>query len=287
MKTLFAIIAVLAIAACAGAPSGTTAPTRFEYRVPSPPTGLYHIEDSVVVGLSTPVGDVEVATSTLLTMTMLFGRDPRGVGVVGTVVGFNATSTNSLTGTRIADANDVSGPLSLVLGSRGNADVGTLPSFTGDAEDLSPFPGVAFELFPQLPDHPVAVGGTWVDTVTWTVVAETAETTNTTVYTYTMMGDVVLGGRSLPKIGMEGDVRFESVAGQGDTRSIQEMTGRTTGYVIWDRETNLPALVESRRELEGTNTVPGAGPIRIKVTGSVRITAVFQQEERRREGGRS
>ena len=272
------------IAACAGAPPATGPTTRFQYRVPSPSSGLYHIEDSLSVGVSTPVGDMEVTTTTLLTMNMVFGRDPGGVGVFGTVIGFNATSTNSLTGTRTADAGDVTGPLALVLGRRGHVEVGAMPALDSAVADLSPFPGVAFDLFPQLPDRAVGHGGSWVDTVNWSVVDGPATTTSNTVYTYTLMGDTLVGDRTLLRIDVSGDVRLETVQGEGEMESSQELSGSITGHVLWDSETSLPAYVESHRELEGTNSVPGAGAISMTISGPVRIVAAFQQEERRRRG---
>lgn len=275
MKTLFAIIAVLAIAACAGAPSGTTAPTRFEYRVPSPPTGLYHIEDSVVVGLSTPVGDVETKSTALVTLNMMFADDPGGMGVVGTVVGFNASASNSLGGERRADARDVGGVLSLVLDRQGRMQLASTPEIGGELEDLTPFPAVAFEIFPRFPDHAVALGSTWVDTVTWSIVGQTSESTSTTVYTYTLQDDVILDGRMLQEIAVQGDVSLVSVEEDGDIRITHEMAGTTVGVMLWDDQRKLPFRVAMHRELAGTNSVPGAGRVQMTVSGDVRIWAVY------------
>ena len=269
----------LTTAACSGATIGAEPATRLAYGVPSPPNGLYHVEENLSVGVSTPVGDVEMATNTNLTMDMVFGRDPGGVGVIGVVVGFDATSANTLTGTRVADSDDVTGPLALVLGRRGRVEVGTMPALDSAVAELSPFPGVAFELFPLLPGPRVGQGGVWTETVTWSVVDGATRTTNTTDYTYTMIGDTLVAGLPPLKIGVEGDVRLESVQGQGERGSTQALTGTTTGYVLWDSEINMPAFVTSRRELEGSNTVPGAGSIRMTVSGEVRVTALFEREE--------
>ena len=276
--TVSVAVCAAVTAACAGAPLGAEPAHRLAYAVPSPPAGLYHIEENLSVRVSTPVGDVEMATNTNLTLDMLFGRDPGGVGVVGVVVGFNATSANTLTGTRVAGADDVTGPLALVLGRRGRVEIGTMPALDSAAAELSPFPGVAFELFPRLPGPRVGRGGVWTETVTWSVMDGATRTTNSTAYTYTMIGDTMVAGLPFLKIGVEGDVRLESVQGQGGTESTQALAGTTTGYVLWDSETNMPAFVTSRRELEGTNTVPGAGSIRMTVSGEVRITALFERE---------
>ncbi|MYF84701.1 MAG: hypothetical protein F4176_11545 [Acidimicrobiia bacterium] len=300
-STFVAILSAAACAAlmsaCAGAPAGTPGPatgpaagttpgaTRFAYRVPSNPDGLYHIEDSLFVGVSTPVGDMEVMTTTQLSMRLRFGRDPGGIGVVGTVMGFNAVSANSRAGIRTADADDIAGPCSLVLSPGGHVEVATMPVLDTELADLSPFPGIAFEIFPRLPAYPVGPGDSWVDTVSWYVVDEVTASTTNTIYRYTLVGDTVLGDRTLLKFDVTGEVSKETVQGEEDEQSTQEMTGTITGFVLWDTEFGLPAYVESHREMEGTNSVPGAGTIRMTISGPVRITAVFQPRERRRIGG--
>ena len=272
------------VAACAGGPSaapvatpttGTGPTTSFAYGVPSPPTALFHIEDSLVVELSTAAADVEVTTTTLLTMNMVFARDAAGVGVVGSVVGFNVGQTNSLTGTRVADADDVSGGLALVVGRQGHVEVGAMPVLDNAVADLTPFPGIAFDIFPRLPGYPVGLGGTWVDTVSWSVTDETSESATQTVFTYTIVGDTLVDGRTLLNIAVEGEVSMQMIEGVGDALSDQRLTGTATGYVLWDPERNLPKHSALHRQLEGTNQVPGAGTIRMRIGGVVRVQAAY------------
>ncbi len=280
--TLLAIIGLLPAAACAGgsapAPTpnaGTGPTTSFSYRVPTPPTALYHVDDSVVVSVSTAAGDIEVTTTTLLTMNMVFARDVAGVGIYGTVVGFNVASSSPGMGTRSAGAEDVTGPLALVLGRQGHVEVGAMPSLDSAVMDLTPFPAVAFEIFPRLPARPIGRGGTWVDTVTWAVEEETSESATQTVYTYTLMGDTLVEGETLLNIAMQGDITMEMLEGVGDAVVRQTLSGSTTGYVLWDPERNLPKYSASQRTIEGTNQVPGAGTIRMSISGPVRIWAVY------------
>lgn len=280
--TLLAIIGLLPAAACAGGPGAAPAPnagtgptTSFSYRVPSPPTALYHVDDSVVVSVSTAAGDIEVTTTTLLTMNMVFARDVAGVGIVGTVVGFNVVSSSPGMGARSADADDVNGPLALVLGRQGHVEIGAMPSLDSAVMDLTPFPAVAFEIFPRLPARPIGRGGTWVDTVTWAVEEETAESATQTVYTYTLVGDTLVEGETLLNIAMQGDITMEMLEGVGDAVVRQTLTGSTTGYVLWDPERNLPKYAASQRTIEGTNQVPGAGTIQMSISGPVRIWAVY------------
>ena len=279
-RTLLATIGILPAAACAGGPSAAPGPdagptTSLAYGVPSPPTALYHIEDSLVVDVSTPVGDMEVTTTMALTMNMVFGSDRTGIAAVGTVVGFNTLSTNSLTGARSADANDMSGPLALVLSRRGHVEIGAMPSLDSAVVNLSPFPGVAFDIFPRLPGRPVARGATWLDTVMWSVVDETSESATRTIYTYTLMGDTLVDGTTLLNIAVEGDIAMQTVEGVGDTRVDTRLAGSATGYVLWDPERSLPKYSSLHRELEGTNQMPGAGSVRMRITRHVRVRAGY------------
>ena len=280
-RILLAIVGTMSATACAaGAPApppnpGTGPTTSFSYGVPSPPTALYHIEDSLVVGVSTAAGDFDVTTTTLLTMNMVFAGDPTGVGVVGSVVGFNVATTHSLMGTRMANADNLNGGLALVLTRRGQVEIGAMPALDSAVADLTPFPGIAFDIFPRLPAYPVGQGGTWVDSVSWSVVDETSESATRTVYTYTLVGDTVVDGTTLLNIAVEGDVSMQTVEGVGDTLSDQRLSGTSTGYVLWDPERNLPKHSSMYRELEGTNQMPGAGTVRMTISGLVRIQAAF------------
>ncbi|MCY4573904.1 MAG: hypothetical protein OXF01_14005 [Gemmatimonadetes bacterium] len=272
------------VAACAGGPSpatvaapttGTGPTTSFAYGVPSPPTALFHIEDSLVVEVSTAAADFEVTTKTLLTMNMVFARDPAGVGVVGSVVGFNVVSTNALAGTRVAGADQISGPLAMVVSRQGHVEVGAMPALDSAVADLTPFPGIAFDMFPRLPGYPVGLGGMWVDTVGWSVTDETSESATQTVFTYTIVGDTLVDGRTLLNIAVEGEVSMQMIEGVGDALSDQRLTGTATGYVLWDPEQNLPKHSAMHRQLEGTNQVPGAGTIRMRIGGVVRVLAAY------------
>ncbi len=282
-----AITGIVAAAACAGlitacaggpaatppaAPTAGTGPTTtFAYGIPSPPNALFHVEDSTVVSMNMPTLDMEVSTMTFVTMNLVFGRDPAGIGVVGNVVGFDAVSNSSLMGITVADADDVSGPIGLVLTRGGELDIGVMPVLDSTVADLTPFPGVFFDLFPRLPDFPVGQGGEWVDTVLWSVVDETSESVTQTIFTYTLVGDTVVEGRSLLNIGVEGDIAMQTVEGVGDELSDNRLSGTSSGYILWDPEHNLPWFSILHRDIRGTNQVPGVGRVEMAINGPIRV----------------
>ena len=146
-----------------------------------------------------------------------------------------------------------------------------MPVLDSAVAALTPFPGVFFDLFPRLPDFPVGQGGQWMDTVLWSVVDETSESVTQTVFTYTLVGDTVVNGRSLLNIGVDGDISMQTVEGVGDELSDNRLSGTSSGYVLWDPEHNLPWFSVLDRDIRGTNQVPGAGTVEMAIRGPIRV----------------
>ena len=268
--TATAIAAItLAVAGCAG-PGGPSPAGMLTYGVPSPATAVYDIADTVAVIVNTPVGDMQISGGTALTLDMAFESAPGGVQVTGTVSGFAALLDNPMQGAVSADLDDVSGTLEFVLGRLGDVEVVSVPELSGPAAQFSPFPSIAHDFFPHFTDAVVDPGGTWVDTVTWSLDTEEVETTSTTVYTYTLVGDTVVDGRTLLHIGVTGEVGSEATTEQGGMSTHQTMTGTGTGFILWDRDRGLLAYSEGERNLQGTTSVPGMGAFDMTLTGPSR-----------------
>ena len=269
-KVCLAVIAVLFPTACAtgGGPAhgGTLA-----YDVPSPPTATYHFADTMVGTVTSPIGDVEVEVGTALTLGMAFERAATGVRVSGEVIAFHATMKNPMTGSTSTDGDDVEGSLDFVMGRRGDVEVTSVPELLGRAAQMSPFISIAHEFFPRLPDRAVEPGDSWVDTVSWSADSAEGETTSTTVYTYTLVGDTLVGGVALLNISVSGDRETESSGSQGGMSMTQSLTGSTTGAVLWNADRGLPESAELERSLEGTIATSGMAPFSMTVTGSSRV----------------
>ncbi len=267
-RTLLTIAAIPAAAGCVwpGGPS----PGLLVYDVPSPATAVYHITDTMAINVSSPVGDMEITGGTALTLGMAFENAPGGVRVTGTPSSFEASINNPMQGAMSVGLDDVSGSLEFVLGRLGDVEVVSLPEFSGPAAQVSPFSSIANEFFPRFADAVVEPGGTWVDTVTWTTDTGEIETTSTTVYTYTLVGDTVVDGRTLLHIGVAREVENEAAMEQGGMAVSQNLTGTSTGLLLWDRERGLPAYAESERDLAGTTSIPSLGSFDITLRGPVR-----------------
>ncbi len=263
-------IAALAYAGCAttggSSPEGTLA-----YDIPSPATAVYHIVDTASVSVNSPVGSLDIPATSSTTLSMVFESDPQGVRATGTVESFQASMSNPMQGTLSTDLGDVTGQLEIVFGRRGVEEVVSVPNLSGPTAQLSPFNHIANDLFPRLPDGVMEPGGTWVDTVTWTMDDGTIETTSNTVYTYTLVGDTVVDGRTLRHIAVAGDVSNEGEMVQAGTTMTQSMTGTANGFVLWDAGRGLLAEAFFERELEGSMTVPGMASFDMSMGGPVRV----------------
>lgn len=263
--------AAAAVAACSG--YGGPAPARpLAYDVPAPPMATFHMTDTTVVTISTPMGDMAVNTGTDLTLAMTFERAAEGVRVMGSVEQFEASAQNPMMGTQSVDADDVSGTLEYMIGRRGDVEIISLPELPAASAQMSPFVSLAYELLPPLPDAVVEPGGMWVDTVTWTTDIESMETTSTGILTYTLVGDTLVDGRTLLNFTVSGEVSADAEGNVGGMTMTQSMAGSTAGFILWDAEHGLPAYQESERDMEGSMSAAGMPPFSMLVNGTTRVT---------------
>ena len=259
-------------AACSG--YGGPAPARpLAYDVPAPPMATYQITDTMVVTISTPMGDMAVNTGTDLTLAMTFERAAAGIRVMGSVEHFQASAQDPMTGTRSVDGDDVSGMLEYVIGRRGDVEVTSLPELSAAAAQMSPFASArATNCFHHCPMPWWRQGGMWVDTVTWTTDIESMETTSTGILTYTLVGDTLLDGQTLLNFAVSGEVSADAEGSVGGMAMTQNMAGSTAGFILWDTDRGLPAYQESEREMEGSMSAAGMPPFSMFVNGTTRVT---------------
>ena len=271
LAIIAAAFGTAALAACSG--YGGPAPARpLAYDVPTPPMATFHMTDTMVVTISTPMGDMAVNSGTDLTLATTFERAAEGIRLIGSVEHFEASSENPMTGTQSVDGDDVSGTLEYVIGRRGDVEITSLPELPGAAAQMSPFASLARELLPPLPDAVVEPGGMWVDTVTWTADIESMETTSTGILTYTLVGDTLVDGRTLLNLAVSGEVSAVAEGNVAGMAMTQTMAGSTAGFILWDADRGLPAHQEAERNMEGTMSAAGMPPLSMMVTGTTRVS---------------
>ncbi len=264
------LIAGTAAAGCAG-PGGPSPSGSFSYGIPSPPSAVYHVHDTMSINTVTPFGNIDTAAQGAVTIGLSFATDAGGVRVTGTVEAFEGSLSNPLAGATTAGMDDVSGDLEVLIGRRGVEELATFPVLSGPLAQLSSFPALGHLLFPRLPGGDVDPGGMWVDTVTASTEMETATMTASTVSTYTLVGDTVVDGRSLIHIAVVNEVTSENILEQGGVSITQNLSGVASGFFLWDPERRLLAHADYERDVAGTVSIPGTGTLDITVTGPTRV----------------
>ncbi len=243
------------------------------YTLPSPPSAVYEIANSVVVGVNTPTGAMQVTGEIAMTLDLAFEGAANGVRVTGSVSSFDGSMSNPMMGRQTAGLDAVSGSLDFVLNRRGESEVAAVPAVAGGMAQFAPFESMAHSFFPRLPDQVVEAGGMWVDTVSWSSEDPTLDASSTSVYRYTLVGDTVVEGKTLAKIDVNGEVTSEAETNQGGMAITQSMAGSLSGVILWDMERGIMAGSEIEQTVEGTAGMSGMPPtpMTLTVTETVRL----------------
>ena len=260
-----AVIATVVTAACAT--SGAPAPEEPLAYSASPAPASYEIADTLVLGVNSPLGALEIVSGATVTLALAFAPDPRGVRATGTVESLDATLTNPMGPSEDADLDDVSGVLEVLVGRYGVVHVASFPEVSGALAPASAFPALAYLLFPRLAEGVADPGSTWTDSVTTSAEGEVT-LTSTTVSTYTLAGDTLVDGRPLVHITVAADVAIELQADQQGTPISQTIAGSANGFLLWDPERRLVAHGRFEGDMEGDMTMPGIPPIPVEISRS-------------------
>ena len=260
----------VALGGCGG-PGGPTPADTLTYGVPSPPSAVYHIVDTMSVEVQSPFGGTEITGEGSVTIALAFQPDPGGVRVVGTVEAFDGSMAHPMMGTQTAGPEDLSGNLEVVIGRTGVEELVSFPELAGAVAQVSSFPALAYILFSRMPPGDVDPGAMWVDTVTSLDESGGASTSTTAIGTYTLLGDTVVDGRNLVHVAVANEVTVESTFEEGGMSITQSSRGSTDGYVLWDPERRLVARAEYERDVAGTMSMGGMGSMDMTVKGPTRI----------------
>ena len=269
-RPLLSIVTAAVAAGCAG-PAGPSPTDPLTYGIPSPPTAVYHVDDTMAIDMASPLGGMKITGEGSTTMGLAFRSDPGGMRVVGTVEAFEGSMTHPMMGTQTAGPDDLSGNLEVVIGPAGVEELASFPELAGPLAMMSSFPALGYLIFPRMPGGDVGPGATWVDTVTASTETEGASMTTTTVSTYTLVGDTVVDGRSLVRIAVANQVRVETSFEEGGMSITQDVAGSTDGFVLWDPGRRLVAYARYEREMEGTMSMGPMGSMDLTITGPTRL----------------
>ena len=273
MKTraLPPIVLAAMTAACAGGPPS---PPSLSYGMPELEDVSYGYADTTVVSISLMGQGVELSQEGVAEYAVSFSPDPEGVGVTLTVPSLSASINQPMGEALRLDEGDVSGQLVFSLDRRGAATLTETPEVSDEASQMVSGLGLANGFFPRLPGRAVAVGESWTDTISYEGFQGPRRATETTVLTYTALGDTVVDGRALLAISVEGTTSSSNDIDVSGMTVSQTSELDVTGTVLWDLQGGL--MFESVKSATGSGTVripiaPQPLPISIRSTQRARI----------------
>ena len=262
----------------AGPPAPADHP--FRYEVPSPATATYQVADTNTMIMSMPQGETDMAMSSSATVTLTFTADPAGLRVVGAVSDHSASMASSMMDEEMdVGGGDLTGDLEFTIGPLGHVEMISTPEAAAAAGlPATPFAFVASDLFPRFPGHALEPGDTWADSTT---VAEDADAAaaeelglavggeTEVVYTYTLVGDTTVGGRTLHKITLSGVSTSQAEITEAETGGggATDMINTVNGFYLWDADRRLVVLAELVRTVDGIMSMPGMGEMSMTMAG--------------------
>jgi hypothetical protein len=244
------------------------------YEAESTSSVVYDYEDHTVVSVSFMGQSMEMSQEGVADYAMTFEPVAEGVLVTLTVEDMDASINQPMGAPIRIDESDVEGALVFALDRRGNPSLMERPVVADGASQMVSALDLAHTLFPGLPGRAVAVGDSWVDTVTYEGEEGPGRRSANAVLHYSALGDTVVSGRSLLMISVEGTsattADFEAagmVISQASEVDIE-------GHVLWDAQAGLMFEHVTRAKGRGNVEVPVAPapmPIDIESVRAVRL----------------
>ncbi|MCG6957184.1 MAG: hypothetical protein LJF04_14440 [Gemmatimonadetes bacterium] len=200
-----------------------------------------------------------------------FTRAATGVQVSVEVKSFSATQTNPMGAPVTADGSGISGPVVFTLDRQGVATLVAEPQLTGMARNYFQPLEVVHGFFPRLPGRAAHVGDTWTDTISFEGPQGDGSIRSTSIVTYTVLGDTLVGDRRVLKIAMEGSTEQSASGAFAGMDFSQKLSGTAKGWVLWDLQRSLMVEKYSDNDASGTMDVSVAPyPLSIRMRGQAR-----------------
>ena len=261
------LASLVLLGACAAAPPAPPAPRALAYGIPSPAVVDYVVGDSARAEIMAAGQRFALNVTVAERWRMEFAAAAGGTRVTATLTDLDARLTNPLSAPQTADESAVSGPVVFTLDGRGRSTIEALPTVTPAVAQFLSGSGVAQTFFPRLPGRTVAAGDSWTDTVAYSATEGDATIDVSSVTTYTVVGDSLADGASYLLIRSEGTTEQSSEGTIAGTDFNQQVSGITSGHVLWDRAGGVMHSVELRSDLSGAmaaSVAPVALDVRVR-----------------------
>lgn len=255
-------------AACGGGPP---APPSLAYSLPTLTNVTYTSGDTASLDLDAGGQTFQLDRTESSTLGAAFTRAPEGVQVSFTVKDYDASQTNPMGAPATADEGGISGPLVVSLDRRGAATVLAQPDLSGGARQFFQPLSVAHLFFPRLPGRGVQVGESWTDTVRFEGRQGDGNLRSSSIMTYTVLGDTLVGERKVLKLAMEGSSEATTTGAMSGMDYTQKVSGSVKGWVLWDLQRALMTEMYGATDATGTMDVSAAPfPLTVHVRGRSR-----------------
>lgn len=263
---------LLASAACGGASTagGPSPSGALTVHKPGMATATFQKNDTIQVEVDTGMmGTITMNGTANATVGLAFADDPAGFRATAHYESLSATMENPMAGPTTITESDVSGQLAFTVDGRGRATVQDKFAVEGAAAQMVGNVGLAHDFFVRLPNRPVNVGDSWVDTL---VVDETQDgitNTSTSVTTFTITGDTMVSGARLLRISTETETEMVAEGMMQGMSMSQTLSGSTSGWLLWDVGAALLHESSSTTELSGAMMIdaPGAPDMTMQLRG--------------------
>lgn len=269
------LTAGLSLAGCFLQPQGP-GPAGLAYGDPDPNPATYTFSDSATFTVDAPgYGIMEMETTRDGTAELHFRPSQGGYHVRVRFPELRSAFRNPAQGTSLSDESEIDGPVGVELSFTGELAVVDTPGLSAELLEVTGAEGLVRPLFVRLPGRSVGPGASWIDTTR--TLEERAGTVSRgmSVTTSTVLGDTVVSGQRLLRIGTTAFTSVEIDGVSGGVEIEQRMTGTLHGRVLWDEGSSLLVERVESGDLSGSLGLPGTGvapmPISAVVKRSVRL----------------
>jgi len=250
-RILSTLVLVAAMGACSSGPPG---PPSLAYGDQGVNTLMYQHGDTTNVSLSVMGQSMDVTQAGVALYGVALSSADGGVGVTISVQELDATISQPMGAPIRIDQGDVDGDLVFTMDRTGTTlNVTERPSVTDEASQMVSGLALSHTFFPGLPGRAASVGESWVDTVAFEGEDGPGVRSETSILTYTVVGDTLVDGRALLNISMEGTALSEQDLEMGGMAIHQESEVAIEGYVLWDFQAGV--MFELYRRSTGSGTV--------------------------------
>ncbi len=276
MRAGSCIVALAPLALTACVLGGSPSPPALSYSLPEPPTATYVRGDTVTWEIDAGGQTFEMDADAGGTFGVAFTRAGDGVQVDMSVKKFTGNLSQPMQGPMKVDETSITGPLVFTLDRRGNATLVKSPKVSAPADRLFDALSYAHSFFPHLSGAPATPGASWTDTIHFEGPGGGGSIKSTSVITYSITGDTVVGGKSLVHIALQGTAEQTSrgkVAGM-DADFSNRVKGNVQGWVLWDAARRLMVESYEQGDAQGTMSVsmaPGPMDVHIRRVSRVKL----------------